>query len=54
MAARMASSSCFAVGGFASTLAFPAVAWLIANLQWRGALQSIGIVLVQCCILFGS
>ena len=42
------------VGGFASTLAFPAVAWLIANLQWRGALQSIGIVLVQCCILFGS
>ena len=34
------------VGGFASTLAFPAVAWLIANLQWRGALQAIGLVLL--------
>ncbi|MEO6407824.1 MAG: MFS transporter [Burkholderiaceae bacterium] len=34
------------VGGFASTLAFPAVAWLIAGLQWRGALQAIGCVLV--------
>ena len=34
------------VGGFASTLAFPAVAWLIANLQWRSALQAIGLVLL--------
>ena len=34
------------VGGFASTLAFPAVAWLIAWLNWRGALLAIGGVLV--------
>ena len=34
------------VGGFASTLAFPAVAWLIAVLEWRGALQAIGLALL--------
>ncbi len=34
------------VGGFASTLSFPAVAWLIAWLDWRGALQAIGAVLL--------
>ncbi len=34
------------VGGLASTLSFPAVAWLIAGLQWRGALQVIGVVLL--------
>ena len=34
------------VGGFASTLAFPAVAWLIDGLQWRGALLAIGLVLL--------
>ena len=34
------------VGGFASTLAFPAVAWLIVRFEWRGALQVIGAVLL--------
>ncbi|HEY9064499.1 MAG TPA: MFS transporter [Burkholderiaceae bacterium] len=34
------------VGGFASTLSFPAAAWLIAALDWRTALQVIGLVLV--------
>ena len=34
------------VGGFASTLAFPAAVWLIACCEWRGALQIIGAVLV--------
>lgn len=34
------------VGGFASTLSFPAVAWLIDHLAWRGALQAIGVVLL--------
>jgi MFS family permease len=34
------------VGGFASTLSFPAVAWLIAALDWRGALHAIGAVLL--------
>ena len=34
------------VGGFASTLSFPAVAWLIAWLEWRGALAAIGAVLL--------
>ena len=34
------------VGGFASTLSFPAAAWLIALLDWRGALQAIGVVLL--------
>ena len=34
------------VGGFASTLSFPALAWLIAWLDWRGALATIGVVLL--------
>ncbi|WP_341893045.1 MFS transporter [Variovorax sp. YR752] len=34
------------VGGFASTLSFPAVAWLIRALEWRGALAVIGAVLL--------
>jgi MFS family permease len=34
------------VGGFASTLAFPAAAWLIARFEWRGALLAIGAVLL--------
>jgi len=34
------------VGGFASTLSFPAAVWLIAALDWRGALQVIGAVLL--------
>lgn len=34
------------VGGFASTLSFPAVAWLIAQFEWRAALQAIGLVLL--------
>ncbi|HET6598575.1 MAG TPA: MFS transporter [Burkholderiaceae bacterium] len=34
------------VGGFASTLSFPAVAWLLAHLDWRGAVQVIGAVLL--------
>ena len=34
------------VGGFASTLSFPAVAGLIAWLDWRGALQAIGVLLL--------
>jgi MFS family permease len=34
------------VGGFASTLAYPAVAWLILHFDWRAALQVIGAVLL--------
>jgi MFS family permease len=34
------------VGGFASTLSFPAVAGLMAWLDWRGALQVIGALLL--------
>ncbi len=34
------------VGGFASTLSFPAASWLIASLEWRGALAAIGSVLL--------
>ncbi len=34
------------VGGFASTLSFPAVAWLLAHLDWRSALQVIAAVLL--------
>ena len=34
------------VGGFASTLSFPAAAWLIAALEWRGALRVIGVLLL--------
>ncbi|HEX7438545.1 MAG TPA: MFS transporter, partial [Caldimonas sp.] len=34
------------VAGFASTLSFPAVAWLIERLDWRGALAVIGVLLL--------
>ncbi len=34
------------IGGFASTLCFPAVAWLIAAWGWRWALAVIGLVLL--------
>lgn len=34
------------VGGFASTLSFPVVVWLIDRLEWRAALQAIGLVLL--------
>ncbi len=34
------------VGGFASTLSFPATAWLISAAGWRGALATIGAVLI--------
>lgn len=34
------------VGGFASTLSFPAVAWLLAVLDWREALRVIGTLLL--------
>jgi hypothetical protein len=34
------------VGGFASTLSFPAATWLLARLDWRGALMAIGLVLL--------
>ena len=33
------------VGGFASTLSFPAAAWLLSLFDWRGALAVIGAVL---------
>jgi MFS family permease len=34
------------VAGFASTLSFPALAWLIERLDWRGALAAIGVLLL--------
>jgi MFS family permease len=34
------------VGGFASTLSFPAVAWLMPALGWRGTLVAIGLMLL--------
>ena len=34
------------VAGFASTLSFPAVLWLLSALDWRGALAVIGVVLL--------
>lgn len=34
------------VGGFASTLSFPAAAWLIARFEWRVALAIIGVLLL--------
>lgn len=34
------------VGGFASTLSFPAVAWLLPVLGWRGTLVAIGLTLL--------
>ncbi|MEO6031302.1 MAG: MFS transporter [Burkholderiaceae bacterium] len=43
---REAITTLTLVGGFASTVSFPAVAWLLAHLDWRGALQAIGAVLL--------
>jgi len=43
---REAITSLTLVGGFASTLSFPAVAWLIAHRDWRFALAAIGVVLL--------
>ena len=34
------------VGGFASTVSFPAVAWLMPTLGWRGTLVAMGITLL--------
>lgn len=34
------------VGGFASTLSFPAVAWLMPSLGWRGTLVAMGVTLL--------
>ena len=34
------------VGGFASTVSFPAVAWLMPSLGWRGTLVAMGITLL--------
>jgi MFS family permease len=34
------------VGGFASTLSFPAVAWSLPTLGWRGTLVAMGLVLL--------
>ena len=40
------------VGGFASTLSFPAIAWLLRQgLDWRQALQVIGVVLLGVAAL---
>ena len=43
---RQGITSLTLVGGFASTLSFPAVAWLIATWGWRTALVAIGITLL--------
>ena len=43
---RQGITSLTLVGGFASTLSFPAVAWLLALFDWRGALAVIGAVLL--------
>ena len=43
---RQGITSLTLVGGFASTLSFPAAAWLIAALDWRAALEVIGAVLL--------
>jgi MFS family permease len=43
---REAITALTLVGGFASTLSFPVVAWLLAHLDWRGAVQVIGAVLL--------
>ncbi len=40
------------VGGFASTLSFPAIAWLLrSGLGWRGALAVLGAVLLAVAVL---
>jgi MFS family permease len=38
------------VGGFASTLSFPAVAWLMPSLGWRGTLVAMGITLLAVVV----
>ena len=43
---RQGITSLTLVGGFASTVSFPAVAWLVAASDWRGALEVIGAVLL--------
>jgi MFS family permease len=43
---RRGITSLTLVGGFASTLSFPAVAWLIATWGWRTALAVIGVTLL--------
>ena len=43
---RQGITSLTLVGGFASTLSFPAVAWLIATWGWRVALIVIGVTLL--------
>jgi MFS family permease len=43
---RQGITSLTLVGGFASTLSFPAVAWLVAVSDWRAALEVIGAVLL--------
>jgi MFS family permease len=43
---RQGITSLTLVGGFASTLSFPAVAWLIATWGWRTALVVIGLTLL--------
>ena len=43
---RAAITTLTLVGGFASTLSFPAAAWLIAALEWRGALRVTGLALI--------
>ncbi|MBC7995642.1 MAG: MFS transporter [Rhizobacter sp.] len=43
---RQGITSLTLVGGFASTLSFPAVAWLIATWGWRVALVVIGVTLL--------
>jgi len=43
---RQGITSLTLVGGFASTLSFPAVAWLIATWGWRVALGVIGVTLL--------
>lgn len=42
---RQAITTLTLVGGLASTLSFPAAAWLIDAVGWRGALAAIGVVL---------
>ncbi len=38
------------VGGFASTVSFPAVAWLMPSLGWRGTLVAMGITLLAVVV----
>lgn len=43
---RAGISALTLVGGFASTLSFPAVAWLVAAFEWRGALAAMSLLLL--------